>query len=297
MPEPAPPQSAPPEFAVSLLGHETAEMMSAGAACLANGAHADAEALFRSAVIKRPWDPETRYQLAAAQIAAGKHDDALRSLAEARDQHARLILAAHAPEALALDADPQRLLDLAEGFYGRNQMATATGLYQRLIDANPDVASLRLRLGLALQHQGRIEEAIAAFESLERRWPHPQHHSFLHYALAFQRATPDAMYQEGMRYWEAHAKGLPKGRRRLTRADGKLRIGYFAPLFNQHQLTKFFAPVMEHHDKDRFSLACYSGAPANDAVGQAIQARCDVWRDVSGLDDAAFALQVGADEV
>ena len=287
----------PPEFTVSLLGHELQELMSAGAQCLANGDAANAEALFRAALLKRPWDPETRYQLASAQIALGKLDDALRTLAEARDQHARLIVQANAPEALQVDAEPQRLLDLAEVFYARNHMAAAASLFQRLVDANPDVPALRVRLGLSLQHQGRVEEAIAVFESLERRWPHPQHHSFLHYATAFQRATPDAMFQEGLRYAQRHTADLPKRKRSLLRAEGKLRIGYFSPVFSQHQLTKFFAPVMAHHDKDRFSIVCYSGGPAADETARAIQARADLWRDVSQMDDEAFALQVAADEV
>src|SRR6185437_11309295 len=270
---------------------------STGAQCLANGDGETAESLFRAAAVRRPWDPETRYQLAAAQIAAGHADEALRTLAEARDLHARLILQANAPEAAAVDADPQRLLELANLFYSKNHMATATSLFQRLVDANPDVPGLRLQLGLSLQHQGRIEESIAVFESLVRRWPHPAHHSFLHYAVAFQRATPQAMYEEGLRYAQMHTAHLPKRKRSLTRKDGKLRVGYFSPLFNQHQLTKFFAPVMEHHDRSRFSLVCYSGAPASDATGAAIRDRCDLWREVSAMDDEAFASQVAADEV
>ncbi|HEY8004947.1 MAG TPA: tetratricopeptide repeat protein, partial [Phenylobacterium sp.] len=287
----------PAGFSVSLLGHETQELLAAGAQCLASRAAADAEALFRGATIKRPWDPEIRYQLASALIALGRRDDGQRTLAEARDLHARLILQAHAPDALKVDAPPQMLLELANLFYSRNQMATATSLFQRLVDSNPDHPGLRLQLGLSLQHQGRVEEAIAAFESLERRWPAPAHHSFLHYAIAFQRATPDAMHQEGLRYAERHTAHLPKSNRPITRPGGKLRIGYFSPLFNQHQLTKFFAPVMENHDKDRFSLVCYSGSPATDETGKAIQARADLWRDVSQMDDEAFALQVAVDEI
>lgn len=289
---------APPELAVSLLGYELQELMSVGVARLAAGDAADAEALFRGAVTRRPWDPETRYQLASAQIAAGRHDEALRTLAEARDQHARLILEANAPEANRPDTAAQRLLELADIFYAQNQMAAATSLLQRLVDANPDVPALRTRLGLALQHQGRVAEAIAAFESLERRWPSPQHHSFLDYARAFERATPEAMYQEGVRWWDRHAAHLPKNKpRKLSRPGGKLRIGYFSPVFNEHQLTKFFRPVMEHHDKDRFSLVCYAGAPPGDDTGRAIQQRADLWRDVSAMDDQTFALKIEVDEV
>jgi protein O-GlcNAc transferase len=284
-------------FEVSLLGRETQELLSAGAACLANGAADEAEAMFHCAAIKRPWDPETRYLLASAQIAAGRRDAALRTLAEARDQHARLILAANAPEALPVDAEPQRLLDLAELFISRNHLAVGTSLFQRLIDSNPDVPHLRVRLGLNLQHQGRIEEAIGVFESLQRRWSHPEAHSFLNYALAFQRPTPEAMYEEAKRWWRIHAARLPKRKRSLSRPDGKLRIGYYSPVFSGHQLTKFFAPVMEHHDKARFSLVCYSGAPPTDEVGTAIHARADLWRDVTDMTDEAFAQQIATDQI
>jgi predicted O-linked N-acetylglucosamine transferase (SPINDLY family) len=286
------------EFRVSPLGHETPELLAAAAASLARGAARDAEALYRTALIRQPWEPEIRYRLASAQIALGKSDEALFTLAEARDQHTRLVLQAHAPDALAPDAQPTRLLELAQAFYRQNQMATASSLFQRLVEANPDVASLRSSLGLSLQHQGRIEEAVAAFEALQRRWPHPQHHSLLHYVLAFQRSTPDAMYQEGLRWARLHAAPLAKRPPRpLARRDGKLRIGYFSPLFNQHQLTKFFRPAIEHHDRTRFSLVCYSGAPPSDETGHAIRAHVDLWREVAAFDDDAFVRQIEEDEV
>jgi protein O-GlcNAc transferase len=290
-------KTPPAPFAVSLLGHETGELLAAGDQCLAGGAAEDAEALFHTAAIKRPWDPEVRYRLASAQIAGGKLDEALRTLAEAREHHARLMLEAHAPDALRVDADPQWLMRLADTFYTSNQVATASSLYQRLIDSHPDMPELRIGLGLSLQHQGRMDEAIGVFEALERRWSNPQYHSLLHYGLAFERPSPDAMYREGLRYAARHAAHLPKDRRRLSRVDGKLRIGYFSQVFNEHQVTKFLAPVLEHHDRDRFSLVCYSGTPASDETGLAIRDSVDLWRDVAGVDDETFALRVAMDEV
>ena len=287
----------PAQFAISLLGHETGELLAAGDQCLAGGAAGDAEALFHTAAIKRPWDPETRYKLASAQIAGGKLDEALRTLAEAREHHARLMLEAHAPDALRVDADFQRLLSLADTFYASHQVATASSLYQRLIDSHPEIPALRVGLGFSLQHQGRMDEAIGVFEALERRWSNPQHHSLLHYALAFERPSAAAMYQEGLRYAARHAAHLPKDRRRLSRVDGKLRIGYFCQLFNEHQVTKFLVPVLEHHDRDRFSLVCYSGTPASDETGRAIRDSVDLWRDVAGVNDETFALRVAMDEI
>ncbi len=291
-------ESVTPEFQVGILGHEASELRTAALNCLASGAAADAETLFRAAATKRPWDPDARYDLASAQLAQAKLDEAMLTLAEARDQIARMIIQENAPQALAAWIETQPLMNIADVFYANNEMTAATYLYQRLVDSRPALANLRLRLGLSLQHQGRIDEAIAAFESLVRVEPTPQHHSFLHYALAFRREQPDTLYREGRRWAQMHADPLRKyPARPLSGREGKLRIGYFSPLFHRHQLTKFFQPALDHYDRERFTVVCYSGAPPTDDTSRSIQANADIWRDVGRMDDDAFARQVAADEI
>lgn len=281
-----------------MLAHEVEELTAAGADRLRRGVAADAFALLQAAAIRRPADAEVRYRLAGALIALGRGDEALAAMALALDLHARAILQANAPEGLATEAPSETLLRLAELFYANNQMTTAAHLYQRLVERHPDHPGLRSRLGLSLQHQGRVEEAVAAFEGLVRRWPTPEHHSALHYAIAFQRTTPDAMFREGRRWAALHAEPQPKSPPRpVRRARGRLRVGYYSPLFTAHQLTKFFAPVMEHHDSARVSVVCYSGSPPSDATAQAIAARADLWREVGALDDQAFAARVAEDGI
>ncbi|EJL38188.1 putative O-linked N-acetylglucosamine transferase, SPINDLY family [Caulobacter sp. AP07] len=288
----------PSDFEVSVLGYEPAELIKAAGDCMASGGYVDAETLLRAAATKRPQDAETRYRLAGAQIALGKLEEAQRTLAEARDLHGRLVIQTMAPKALAPDASTADLVEAAEMLYANNQMAAATHVMQRLMEMHPAEPGLRLKLGLALQHQGRMDEAIATYEGALRHWPSAEDHSYLHYARAFQRATPDAMLQEGLRWVELHAPKTQAPRPpALHRPDGRLRIGYFAPLFNQHQLSKFIQPVLEHHDRTRFSVVCYSGAPAGDDTAKAIKAGADLWREVELFDDDAFARQVVEDKI
>ncbi len=288
----------PTDFAVSILGYEPAELIRAADDCMAAGDHVNAEILLRAAAIKRPADGFTRYRLASAQIALRKLDEAQLTLTEARDLHAQLVVQATHPNALAPDATTDELVAAAEALYGRNQMAASVHVMQRLLERRPDNPGLRVTLGLAFQHQGRIDEAIAAYEGALRHWPDPENHSHLHYMRAFQRSTPDAMLEEGLRWAALHAPATQMPRPpALYRPGGRLRIGYFAPLFNQHQLSKFIQPVLEHHDKSRFSIVCYSGAPAGDATAKSIQAGADLWREIDGLDDQAFAKLVVDDQV
>jgi predicted O-linked N-acetylglucosamine transferase (SPINDLY family) len=288
----------PSDFEVSILGYEPAELIKAAGDCMASGGYVDAETLLRAAATKRPQDADIRYQLASAQIALRKLDDAQRTLAEARDLHGRLVVLAMAPKAMDPQATTSVLVEAAEFLYGNNQMAAATCVMQRLLELHPAEPGLRVKMGLAFQHQGRVDEAIAAYEGVLRHWPSAEDHSYLHYARAFQRATPDAMLQEGLRWAAIHGARTPAPRPpALYRPGGRLRIGYFAPLFNQHQLSKFLQPVLEHHDSTRFSIVCYAGAPADDDTGKAIKARADLWRQVDQLDDEAFARQVVEDQV
>lgn len=288
----------PSDFTVSILAYESAELLQAARNCMAAGSYDDAENILRAAATKRPQDPEARYRLASAQMALGKLTDALRTLAEARDLHGRLVVQALTPKAVQPEASTQDMVAAAEALYSSNQMAAATHVMQRLFEKYPAEPGVRLKLGLALQHQGRVEEAIATFEGIMRYWPTEEHHSYLHYALAFQRATPDAMFEEGRRWSQLHAPSAAAPRPpALHRTDGRLRVGYFAPLFTQHQLTKFVQPVLEHHDKSRFSIVCYSGAPASDDTAKSIRAGADLWREVDQLDDAAFAKLIVDDKI
>jgi tetratricopeptide (TPR) repeat protein len=288
----------PTDFPVSILGYEPAELIKAADDCMAAGAYVDAETLLRAAAIKRPGDAYTRYRLASAQIALRKLDEAQLSMAEARDLHSQLVAQATTPKAMAPNATTDDLVAAAEKLYNSNQMGASTHVMQRLLERHPDSKGLRVKIGLTLQHQARIEEAIAAYESSLRHWPDAENHSYLHYARAFQRSTPDAMLQEGLRWAALHGPETPMPRPpKLYRPGGRLRIGYYAPFFNQHQLSKFIQPVLEHHDKTRFSIVCYSGAAAGDATGRSIKTGADLWREVDGLSDDAFAQQVVDDEV
>lgn len=289
----------PPRIERSLLAHDRNELLTAGSNSLASGAAADAEALFHAAVLKAPRDPEARYRLAAARLALGKVQEAELALSDARDLHARMLILEHAPHLHAEDGDLNHLLEVAGVFYGAGQMAVATHLLQRALVADGGNPQVWVSLGLSLMHQGRAEEAIATFEGAVWRWPEAAAlHSFLHYARMFRQEGGDVLHQEGLRWARAHAAPARKAPPRPPKpAGGPITVGYVSPIFNRHQLTKFFLPVMEQHDPERVRVVCYSGAPASDDTALAVKARADLWRETAGMDDAAFAAQVAADEV
>ncbi len=71
--------------------------------------------------------------------------------------------------------------------------------------------------------------------------------------------------------------------------DRRLRIGYVSPDFRRHPVSALFAPIIEHHDRERFEVFCYYNYRAADAVTERIRAASAHWRDVAGVEHALLA--------
>jgi predicted O-linked N-acetylglucosamine transferase (SPINDLY family) len=68
-------------------------------------------------------------------------------------------------------------------------------------------------------------------------------------------------------------------------ASGKVRVGYVSADFSAHPVALFLRPVLEHHDRDRFEVFCYSNGTDEDEVTAALRSRADRWRGIAGRED------------
>jgi predicted O-linked N-acetylglucosamine transferase (SPINDLY family) len=70
-----------------------------------------------------------------------------------------------------------------------------------------------------------------------------------------------------------------------------LRIGYVSPDLRQHPVGLFIRPLLEHHDRARFRVHCYSNNAADDDVTRLLKQTDTQWRSIRGAsDDAAREL-------
>ena len=81
------------------------------------------------------------------------------------------------------------------------------------------------------------------------------------------------------------------------RPERKLRVGYVSPDLREHTVTKFITSVIEHHDRERFELFCYSDAEKPDAVTDRLRRAVEHWRDTRGMKDAALDQLVRTDQI
>lgn len=119
-----------------------------GAACIALGRFAKAEAAFRAAIGFAAGHAELHNNLGAALEPQGKLDEAIAAY----------------EQALALRPDyASAHYNLGNVLRKRNALTEAVACYERAIALRPDYADAHNNLGLAVQQLGRAEDAIAHY--------------------------------------------------------------------------------------------------------------------------------------
>lgn len=261
-----------------------AARLNLGTAQLRLGQAAEAEASYRLALRLRPDWTEAWVGLACA-LEATDGDAALEAYRSALAQdpahagaafnaatllarrgalgEARQILVA----ALTLAAGhPGLLRALADVERRSGHAARALQLFEQVLAARPDdadAASNRL-FTLGLVPGITAAQALAA----HRDW--------------------------GLRVTQASAR-LPA--RPWPDASRRLRVGYVSPDFRNHPVSLFIAPVLRHHDRERFEVFCYASHARDDAASERLRGLADHWRPIRDLDDDAAAARVAEDGI
>jgi predicted O-linked N-acetylglucosamine transferase (SPINDLY family) len=89
---------------------------------------------------------------------------------------------------------------------------------------------------------------------------------------------------------------LPPIQKRPRR--GKLRLGLLSSDLRSHSVARFVRPLIEHYDRDRFEIFCYSPyADPADRVQQEIKSRVEQFRIVENKSARSIAGVVRGDEV
>ena len=215
---------------------------------------------------RAPGNPLQLYWLAAALGAAGawaEHQDILR---QAQTSHALKMIAQAGGDLGQLQSNPAYALQVGDIFYGRKQVGVASTAYGCAAMAPGAPVAALLKYGLALQHQGRVEEAALAFGAACERAPdNGQARGFLLYSLFF---VPDgvARHAEAARQFARIFDTAPKKAAQdfaNPPLEGrKLRIGYVAPDAMGTQLRQFLGPVLENHDPEAVEVFHYVAAPS-----------------------------------
>jgi len=216
------------------------------------------------------------------------------------------------------------------------QLESALASYETAVGCAPAFGEARAALGLALYLGGQFRKAIeqlhlaiqlnprdgnshtnlalcharlaehdsalaAARRAVEIDPSDPELHSNLIAMLNYtQGGTPVIMLNESREWHRRHVVPLAQFHRRHAnsrRPDRPLRIGYISPDFREHPVSVFIEPVLAHHDRSHFTIACYAQVAAPDVVTGRIESTTDLWRNIVGRSHDEVAQQVRADGI
>jgi protein O-GlcNAc transferase len=205
-------------------------------------------------------------------------------------------------EALALDArDAAAVRGLARcaDLLGLHREAEIAWLQLHTLD--PEDREGLMHAGLQYQRLARYGEAIDCFSKVIDQTPedHAAQTARVQCHLYSDTASAEER-EEAQSAWG----GLSSGHGETAMAqissfqpERRLRIGYLSSDFHAHPVGMAVLPVLHFHDRRAVEVYAYADVERPDAATEQLRARCDGWRDISGLDDGAAARLMAEDRI
>lgn len=243
-----------------------------------------------------PTDFESRYWLYSALASGGLHDLARQVLDEARNLHATAVLRSVGVDPGRFQRDPAYCGQVGLQLYAAKLMAAAGLALGRSLDFDNLDPQLMLSYGLAMQHQGRMDEAVNIFTAAAEVFQTASAHAFLIYPLFHAPDRAARVSAEARNWAERHAAPLTPAKvafanERTTKR--RLRIGYVGPSFTGNQLARFLPPVLDSHDPKAVEVFLYCADPAAEVgLPKAVKTR-----GIAGTPDAEVAALIRKDKV
>jgi predicted O-linked N-acetylglucosamine transferase (SPINDLY family) len=257
---------------------------------------ATAIAHLQARILETPSEAEPRYWLATAAIAAGASDQAEGILAEARAIHTHMLVAAAGADMTRFRTDKAYSAAVGADLYSRRYVAAAAECFGRALDFDNLDVHLMINYGLALQHQGRIAEAVNVFTAASEVFPLPAVHQYLIYPLFYVEDRMARVSAEARRWGQTHtpvALGPPPTFNNPRTTDRQLRIGFVGPNLTRNQVSPSTVPVFEAHDPRAMKVFVYTGDAAKE---DPLPKSCTV-RDIGQLSDEAAADLIRRDRI
>ena len=276
------------------------------------GRLAEAERCYRTLLQQNPNDPNALHLLGMVAQAVNEHESAVQLIRRAiaispgvamfhNNLGAALRRMGDLPaaresyrRAVQLQPDyPEAWANLGTLLRDQTRLVDSLAAYEQALRRR-DLPAIRAAMATTLRDMGRIEEAIEHYRRALAADPTmaDQHANLCFTLHASDRVTPQEIFDEHVAWARRHADSLtawapPHENDRDPQR--RLRIGYVSADLRDHAVAKFLAPLLDHRNRERFEVICYSGVSRPDAVTASIQSRADGWREIASLTDAQLA--------
>ncbi len=242
---------------------------------------------FKTVIALNPDDPEGYYNLGTAFVSRNRFKEAIEYLER------------------AVQLQPERAenyCNLGAAYRGLWKFDQAMIHYRRALELKPDYPDALYNLGAVHHALIDVPASIECYRKCLELRPnfHIAHSSLL---LSMHYLAPldvNAIHEESKTWDRRHAQPLrdqiaPHGNDRST--NRRLRIGYVSADFFQHSVAFFVEPILQHHDKSRFEIFCYSSTAKADATTRRLHSHAEHWRHIANVPDDRVAQIVRQDQI
>ena len=185
----------------------------------------------------------------------------------------------------------------------QGRLEDAVQCFRRALELEPDNATTFNNLGNALLGQGDQHAAMACYRQALRR--ERGHAGALQNCVCGLRYVPDATAEEllaaAVDYDRQHAarfRTLWPRHANPAIADRRLRLGFVSPAFHEAPMRAFLPSSLEHVAPAQCELAFYSTTPGGVVPGGLrLQDFGALWHDASRWSDDQLAGQIRADQI
>ncbi|MGZ4957166.1 MAG: O-linked N-acetylglucosamine transferase family protein, partial [Methylobacter sp.] len=196
----------------------------------------------------------------------------------------------------------QRLASLALAQQSKGDWQAAERTCNKILEMQPSNISALITLGgccsVRADHQGAIRLYQLALAENPRM-------PGIRSSIAFNATyLPDisesdlfAFHQDWAEHFEVVDNKQPFSYAQSTDPDRPLRIGYVSGDFGTHPVGFLLRDVILHHDRQQYSIYCYSMMRNSDNITAAIRENSDAWIDVLLMSDEELAEQINEDRI
>ena len=185
-----------------------------------------------------------------------------------------------------------------------NHPLDAKAAYEQACSLKPQFAEAHYNLGIILSAIGSLNAAELSYRrALEPRPDYKKARSNLLFLLgAAAKLSPTGQLKEQQLWDNIHGEEgrmRPMSYRTRKPISGRrLRIGYVSPDLHGHAVSRFFEPLLTHHDPTHFEIFCYDARvlEADTTTGR-LQNLAEHWRPISHKTDAELATLIHKDGI
>lgn len=173
-------------------------------------------------------------------------------------------------------------------------LAGASDCYKQLLATTPDHPGVQGALAGVLKDTCDQKKATALYKQAVANAPDDNglYSNYLMSLNYMENADLHSVSKEHKTWGEIIGNRLPARYDVSARSHTEIiTLGFVSHDFRTHSVAYFFEPLLEHLDKNKFTVICYSnmGKRLEDSTTNRIRNLCDKWVDITGLSDRQAA--------